>query len=131
MFMRGQPAAPASSAAAPRAAAGPANTPVPDADHRMDLVIQKNNLGRDQTQTMAMWDLQIANRSRELTYRNIEYATTYYDGAGNVIYEGSGALDGEIGPGETETFTRINDGLYPLRTARYVIELRSADAFKP
>jgi hypothetical protein len=97
----------------------------------MDLGIQRNNLGRDQTQTMAIWDLVISNRSREITYRNIQYATNYYDGAGNVIQQGSGTLPGEVGPGEQQTFSGINDGLYPLATTRYTIEIRSADGFKP
>ena len=55
------PATPQS--AAPAAATQAANTPVPDADHGMDLSIVRNNLGRDQTQTMAMWDIQISNPS--------------------------------------------------------------------
>ncbi|MBI2818530.1 MAG: hypothetical protein HYX73_00995 [Acidobacteria bacterium] len=118
-------------ASAPAAAVGPANTPVPDAEPLMDLAILRNNLGRDQTQTMAMWDLQVSNRSREITYRNIQYATNYYDASGNVIYQGSGVLPGEIAPGGQETFSGINDGLYPLATVRYTIELRSADGFKP
>jgi hypothetical protein len=117
--------------AAPAAAMGAANTPVPDAQPLMDLGIQRNNLGRDQTQTMAIWDLVISNRSREITYRNIQYATNYYDGAGNVIQQGSGTLPGEVGPGEQQTFSGINDGLYPLATTRYTIEIRSADGFKP
>jgi hypothetical protein len=117
--------------AAPAAAAQPANTPVPDADQRMDLSIVRNNLGRDQTQTMAMWELQISNRSREITYRNIQYATNYYDAAGNVIYQGSGILPGEIPPGGVESYSSVNDGLYPLATARYTIEISSADGFKP
>ena len=117
--------------AAPAAAAQPAMTPVPDAQPGIDLAIQRNNLGRDQTQTMAIWDLQIANRSRELTYRNLQYATNYYDGAGNVLYQGSGTLPGELGPGEQRTFSGINDGLYPVNTTRYTIEIKSADAFKP
>ena len=97
----------------------------------MDLAIQRNNLGRDQTQTMAMWDIVIANRSREITYRNIQYATNYYDGSGNVIYQGAGTLPGEVGPGEQQTFSGINDGLYPLATQRYDIAITSADGFKP
>lgn len=119
------------SSAAPAAAARPANTPVPDAQPLMDLAILRNNLGRDQTQTMAMWDVQVSNRSREITYRNIQYATNYYDASGNVIYQGSGVLRGEIAPGGQETFSGINDGLYPLATVRYTIELRGADGFKP
>jgi hypothetical protein len=130
MYVHTAPAA-APQSAAPTAPAQPANTPVPDAQPAIDLAIQRNNLGRDQTQTMAMWDLQIANRSRELTYRNLQYATNYYDGAGNLLYQGSGTLPGELGPGEQRTFSAINDGLYPVNTTRYTIEIKSADAFKP
>jgi hypothetical protein len=116
---------------APPAATVAANTPAPDAQPMMDLAIQRSNLGRDQTQTMAMWDVQIANRSREITYRNIQYATNYYDAGGSVIYQGSGVFPGELVPGAVETFSEINDGLYPLTTARYTIEITSADGFKP
>lgn len=131
-YFSGQPEQAATPpATAPAAAAAPANTPVPDADYRMDLSITRNNLGRDQTQTMAMWDLQISNRSREITYRNIKYATNYYDAAGNVIYQGSGTLPGEVPPGGMETFSDINDGLYPLNTVRYTIEITGAGGFKP
>jgi hypothetical protein len=36
-----------------------------------------------------------------------------------------------LGPGEQRTFSAINDGLYPVNTTRYTIEIKSADAFKP
>ena len=131
-YFSGQPeqaASPQMPAAA--AATGPANTPVPDAEPLMDLAIQRSNLGRDQTQTMAMWDVQITNRSREITYRNIQYETNYYDAGGNVVYQGSGVLPGELPPGGVETFSEVNDGLYPLTTARYTIEITTADGFMP
>jgi hypothetical protein len=131
LYVHTAPATTPQSAAPAAAPAQPATTPVPDAQPAIDLAIQRNNLGRDQTQTMAMWDLQIANRSRELTYRNLQYATNYYDAAGNLLYQGSGTLPGELGPGEQRTFSGINDGLYPVNTTRYTIEIKSADAFKP
>jgi hypothetical protein len=129
VFLRG--AEQGATPGAPAAVSGPANTPVPDAQPNMDLAILRNNLGRDQTQTMAMWDIVIANRSREITYRNIRYATNYYDGSGNVVYQGSGTLPGEVGPGEQQSFSGLNDGLYPLATQRYDIAITSADGFKP
>jgi hypothetical protein len=131
VYFHGAEPATTGAPAAPTAAARPANTPVPDAEPNMDLSISRYNLGRDQTQTMAMWDLQISNRSREITYRNINYVTNYYDAAGNLLYTGSGVLPGELGPGDQQTFTGINDGLYPVATVRYTIEIRSADGFKP
>ena len=130
-YIHTAPPATAPQTSASTAAAGPANTPVPDAEPLMDLAILRSNLGKDQTQTMAMWDVQVSNRSREITYRNIQYVTNYYDASDNVIYQGSGVLPGEIAPGGQETFSGINDGLYPLTTVRYTIELRSADGFKP
>ncbi|MGH9784470.1 MAG: hypothetical protein ACRD88_09815, partial [Terriglobia bacterium] len=71
-------------ATAPAAAAETATSaadaaPAADADPMRDLQILRSNLGRDQqTQTMAMWDVQIVNRSRAIAYRNIEYVTNYY-----------------------------------------------------
>ena len=127
----GQPAATQPAAAPADAASGPANTPAPDADFRNDLSIQKFNLGRDQTQTMAMWDIQISNRSRTVTYRNIQYATNYYDASNNVIYQGSGIIPGDVIPGDLRTVSGINDGLYPLATVRYTIEFSAGDGFTP
>ena len=129
VFFSGAPPA-ATPGAAPAAAVGAANTPAPDAHYRRDIVIIRSNMGRDQTQTMAMWDLQVSNRSREITYRNIKYTTSYYDGGNNVIQQGTGTLEGELAPGAQRSIS-INDGLYPLATARYGIEFTGADGFKP
>jgi hypothetical protein len=129
-FFRG--ATPAESpSAAPAAAASAANTPAPDADHRRDIVIIRSTMNRDQSQTMAVWDVQVSNRSREITYRNIKYTTSYYDNGGNLIQQGTGTLPDELAPGEQRNFGGINDGLYPLATARYGIEFTGADGFKP
>ena len=131
LFFSGAPPAERPAAAAPANAPSAANTPAPDADYRRDLVISRSDLGRDQTQTMAMWTVQISNRSREITYRNIKYITNYYDGAGNQIQQGGGTLPGEMGPGAQRTFSGLNDGLYPLATVRYTFDWAGADGFKP
>jgi len=78
-----------------------------------------------------MWDVQIYNRSRNIAYRNIKYATTYYDAGNNTIHQGSGTLPGEVQPGEYRTIAGVNDGLYPLNTARFAIELTGADGYTP
>lgn len=113
----------------PAATSGAA--PVGEAEPMRDLAILKFNLGRDQTQTMAMWDIQLANHSRTFAYKDIQYATNYYDASGNVIYQNSGVLPGQIDPGDQRTITGINDGLYPLATTRYTIELKGAQAVQP
>jgi hypothetical protein len=128
VFRHADTAAPAAAPAGP--VAGAANTPVPDANFRMDLVVLRGDLSRDPTQTQAIWNIQISNRSREITYKNIKYATNYYDGGGNVIQQGSGTLD-DIGPGQQRSFTGLNDGLYPPATSRFGVELTSAEGFKP
>ena len=131
-FMLPKDEAPAGApAAAPGAAPSAANTPVPDADFHRDIVAMRVTLSRDQTQTQAIWTIQVSNRSREITYRNIKYATNYLDNTNNVIQRGSGTLPGELGPGEQRTFTGLNDGLYPLATVSYNVEWLGADGFKP
>ena len=118
---------------APAAAAAPSGggAPAPDADFKRDLAIGKFNLGRDQTQTMAMWDIQVSNRSRTIGYKNIKYATNYYDANGNIIYQGAGTLPGELVPGDQQTISGVNDGLYPLATVRYTIEFTAAEGYLP
>ena len=131
LFVRGEPGTAPGTAAPGAMSAACEGVSVADAEPMRDLAIMKFNLGRDQTQTMALWDIQLANRSRCIAYREIQYATNYYDNAGNVIYQNQGALPGEIGPRDQRTITEINDGLYPLATTRYTIELKGAQAYQP
>jgi hypothetical protein len=126
LYLREEPSATPQSGAA--AAAGAPATPIGDADPMRDLSILKYNLGRDTTQTMAMWDLQIANRSRSYAYKDIQYATNYYDSNQNLLRQGQGTLSGQLGPGDQQTFSKINDGLYPVGTNNFTVELKSAQA---
>src|SRR5687768_2648176 len=88
-----------SPSAAPAANRSAANTPAPDADFRRDIVATRVDLSRNQTQTQAIWTIQVSNRSRDITYRNIKYATNYLDNGDNLIQRGSGTLPGELAPG--------------------------------
>lgn len=106
------------------AAADTGETP----DPLRDLRIVRSNLRRDQTQTMAMWDIIVANRSRSVGYKNIQYATNYYNASDTVIYHNEGTLSEVIEPGDQHTFEAVNDGLYPVGTARYTIEIKGAEA---
>lgn len=125
---------PAPGAASQSATGAP--TPAATGDEKpeplRDLQILKFNLGRDQqTQTMAMWDIQVANRSRAFAYKDIQYATNYYDASNNVLYQNEGTIPEQLAPMDQRTVTQINDGLYPVGTVRYTIEIKGAQAVQP
>jgi hypothetical protein len=124
-FLRQEPtsttgAKPAGASAAKTAASGEKPDPM------RDLTILKFNLHRDQTQTMAIWDIQVANRSRTQSYKDVRYATNYYNGQDAVIYHNEGTLSEVVDPSDQHTFNSINDGLYPVGATRYTIELKGA-----
>ena len=120
------PTAPAATAGAGAPAAA-ASAGAESADPMRDLQILKSNLGRDrQTNTMAMWDVQLVNRSRTIGYREIQYATNYYDAQSNVLSTRGGTFAEQLDPMDQKTFTQVNDGLYPLGTTRFTIEIKGA-----
>ena len=126
LFLHGQPPAGTATGAGKSPSTAAADTAKPDP--LRDLSIIRSNLRRDQTQTMAMWDIIVANRSRGVAYRNIQYATNYYNASDAVIYHNEGTLPDVIEPGDQHTFESVNDGLYPVGTTRYTIEIKGADA---
>ena len=122
-----EPTPSATAGAGAPAAAAPAGAEA--ADPIRDLQILKSNLGRDrQTQTMAMWDVQLANRSRATGYRAVQYVTNYYDAGGSVLATRGGTFPEPLDPMDQKTFAQINDGLYPVGTTRFTIEIRGAQA---
>ena len=129
LFLRGEPTATpeGGAGAATSAATAAAEEPNP----ARDLVIVNFKLGRDQTQTMALWDLQLSNRSRANGYRNIQYSTNYYSDNGDLLYHNEGTLEGEMTPGDQRTIAQLNDGLYPVGTSRFTIEITNAESFRP
>ena len=123
------PASPDTTAATPEAAA-PADAA--DADPTRDLQILRSTLGRDrQTNTMAMWDVQITNRSRTVAYRNIEYVTNYYDAQMNLLSTRGGTFPEPLEPSDQKTFAQVNDGLYPVGTASYSLAIKGAQGTQP
>ncbi len=96
------------------------------ADPMRDLAIQRFSLDRDRTQTMAMWTIQIANRSRQHGYKDVLYATKYYNSDDVLIYENTGTIAEQLNTGDQRTISEINDGLFPVGTVRYTIELTDA-----
>ena len=124
-FLRGQPPASTATGAGTGTKVAATNEK-PDAMH--DLSIVKSDLHRDQTETMAMWDIVVSNRSHDIGYKNIHYATNYYNGQDAVIYHNEGTLPDTVDPGDQHTYASVNDGLFPVGTARYTIELKGADA---
>lgn len=124
-------AAPAASAAAE---ARPAATPeeIAAANPLVDLQIVQNSLGRDnQTQTMAIWNVRLVNRSRTVAYRNIQYETNYYGAQQNLLSTRGGTFPEPLAPGDQKTFAQINDGLYPVGTASFTIGIKAAEAGQP
>ncbi|MBI1955091.1 MAG: hypothetical protein HYS38_01715 [Acidobacteria bacterium] len=101
------------------------------ADPVRDLAIVSFKLGRDSTQTMAMWNLQLSNRSSAYAYTNIQYLTNYYDDQGTLLYSNEGTSSDRLQPGEQKTISPINDGLYPVGTTRYTIEIKGAETVGP
>lgn len=124
VFLRGQPNA-ATGGTAATAAKAAVSGEKPDA--LRDLrIIGEPNLHRDPaTQTMAVWDFRVENRSRSIGYKNIQYATNYLDAQGGSIRQSSGTLSDQVDPTDQHTFS-VNDGLYPVGTTRYTIELKGA-----
>ena len=129
LFMHGsEPAAtPGEGEAGMAASSGPVVDEGP-ADPMRDLAIQRFSLDRDRTQTMALWTIQLANRSRQHGYKDIQYATNYYNAEEAVIYQNEGIIAEQLNPGDQRTISEINDGLYPVGAVRYTIELKGAEA---
>lgn len=123
LFLRGQEGA-APGGAKPSAAQGA--TATGPADPMKDLRIVSPTLHRDQTQTMAMWDFKVENRAKGVGYKDIKYATNYYNAQGAVIYHNEGTLSEPVDPNDQHSYTNINDGLYPVGTANYTIEIKGA-----
>ena len=129
LFLRGEPGeTPRGDATA--AASGGAAMGDEEPNAQRDLSILKSNMGRDQTGTMALWDIQLSNRSRTLTYRNIRYATNYYSGDGALLYQNENTLSDELTPGDQKTISGLNDGLFPVGTVNYTIEIKSAEGVR-
>ena len=119
LFLRGEPTT--TPQAGTTAAGGGAAVGGEEPNALRDLSIVKYNLGRDQTGTMALWDIQLSNRSRTHTYKNIQYATNYYSADGAVLYQNQSTISDELLPGDQKTLSGINDGLYPVGTNSFTI----------
>ena len=95
-------------------------------DPMRDLhIVGQPNLHRDPaTQTQAVWDFRVENRSKSTAYKDIQYVTTYYDAQGAATSH-QGTLNEQVDPADQHTFS-VNEGLYPMGTTRYTIELKGA-----
>lgn len=131
IYIHRAPAATQTAQGSAAVAGAPAAAGDENADPMRDLSIVRFNLGRDQTQTMALWDLQLSNRSRVYAYKNIQYATNYYDNQETLLYHNEGTIQEQMDPGDQRTINQINDGLYPVGVTRYTIEIKGAEAVQP
>ncbi len=122
LFLHGQPqSTPASMSGGTGTAASGQK-----ADPTKDLSIVKSTLHKDtQTQTMAMWDIQVANKNKGFAYKDIHYATIYYSAANDILHQGGGTLSEQVDAGDQHSYS-VNDGLYPLGTTHYSMEIKEA-----
>jgi len=131
-YLSQEPAAAPASATGASTAAPATPADLSSANPLIDLQILQQSLGRDnQTQTMAMWNVRLANRNRSVAYRNIQYETNYYDAQQNLLSTRGGTFPEPMGPADQKTFAQVNDGLYPVGTASYTIGIKSAEATQP
>ncbi len=131
-YLSQEPAATPASTAGTGTAAPATPADLSSANPMIDLQIVRSDLGRDtQTQTMAMWTVQISNRNRAVAYRNIEYVTNYYGAGQNLLSTRGGTFPEPMAPGDQKTFAQINDGLYPVGTASFTIGIKAAEATQP
>lgn len=101
---------------------------VADAEPLRDLRATRAVLRKDLTGTMAMWLVDVQNRSTAFTYSDIEYETSYFGADGALLVSNQGTLEGSIRPGGGKTITELRDGLYPTGTVEYRFRLTGAKA---
>jgi len=121
VYLRGESTPTAGAGANQVAATGEKPDPMRDLH-----IVGQPNLHRDPaTGTMAVWDLRVENRSKTIAYKDLQYSTNYLNANGESIRQGSGTLSDQVDAADQHSFT-VNDGLYPVGTNRFTIELKGA-----
>jgi hypothetical protein len=110
---------------APVAAVVPAAAPVGQADPVHDLKILSARMEKDPTGTIAMWLVDIDNKSKSYTYSSIQYETTYVGPNNAAVAVNKGTIAISLAPGD-ERNTEIRDVLYPAGTAWYKFRIIGA-----
>jgi hypothetical protein len=117
-----------SKAASSTAAASGTTAPsVQGADPVKDLRVVTAKMEKDYTGT-ANWSVDIRNGSRNVTYSNITYQTSYMGGNNNVIGSNKGTIPKlSLEPGEEQS-VQFGDAQFPDGTAWYKVVITGANA---
>jgi hypothetical protein len=110
---------------APAAVSEAVTTSAGKADPVHDLKILNARMEKDPTGTIAMWVVQMDNKSKAYTYSNIEYETTYVNANNAAIAVNKGTINVNLAPGDQQT-AQVRDILYPTATAWYKFRITGA-----
>lgn len=123
MDSKGGSKAASSTEAASTASAGS----VQGADPVKDLRVVSAKMEKDYTGT-ANWSVDIRNGSRNVTYSNIGYQTSYMGGNNNVIGSNKGTIPKlSLDPGEEQS-VQFGDAQFPEGTTWYKVVITGANA---
>jgi hypothetical protein len=107
-------------------AAAPAGS-VAGADPVKDLRVLSATMEKDYTGT-ASWSVDIRNESRNFTYTNLTYQTTYVGADSKVIGSNKGTMPAlSLGPGEEQS-VQFGDAQFPDGTSWYKVIITGANA---
>lgn len=107
------------------AAVKAAAAPVGKADPVHDLKILNASMEKDPTGTVAVWVVQMDNKSKAYTYSSIEYETTYVGANNAALAVNKGTINVSLAPGDQQT-ARVRDILYPTGTSWYKFRITGA-----
>jgi hypothetical protein len=102
-----------------------AATPVGKADPVHDLKVLNARMEKDPTGTIAMWIVQMDNKSKAYTYSTIEYETTYVGANNAALAVNKGIINVSLAPGDQQT-AQVRDILYPIGTSWYKFRITGA-----
>lgn len=92
-----------------------------------DLRVVSVKMDKDVTGNVAVWSVDLRNMSRNYTYKDINYQTTYLGADNSVIAQNTGKLTLSLDPGDEQS-TQFRDLLYPSGTAVFKFNVTSVSA---
>lgn len=101
---------------------------VVDANPLRDLKLIRTSMSKDPTGMVAVWLVQLRNRSTVYAYRDIQYETTYIGADARPLVTNTGTIEGSIEPGGEKYVSELRDALYPSGTVAYRFRLTGATA---
>ncbi|NDQ58143.1 MAG: hypothetical protein GZ088_13815 [Acidipila sp.] len=113
---------PASSGGTTEAAAG---APKTAADAVRDLKVFRVKMEKDHMGTTAVWTVTIENKSKDYTYGDIQYETSYFGADNAALVVNQGKISTSIEPSGQQNYT-LRDVLYPMGTSWYKFRITGA-----